>query len=214
MIRINLLPVKAARKRERAERALLGMAVAVVVVAIALFVLHRIQANEIADVQAQNAEYAQKIEKLKQEVGNFDELKAKRETLVAQREVINKLEVGRVGPVKVLLEMARLLSPGGQPTMDPAWYEQILREQPQKAYDPTWDARRLVVLTFLGREDGKTQIEGLAKDNSDVAEFVRRLELSRYFDDPYIERSDTVTVSEAVTGVKHVRFALHVKVIH
>lgn len=212
MIRINLLPVKAARKREQAERALLAMGLVVVGVVAVLIVLYRIQAKGVGELEAQNAEYSQRIEKLKKEVGDFDLLKAQREQLMAQREVIRKLEAARAGPVNVLLELGRLLSQGGQPTMDTKAYEEILRETPSKAYDPTWDGRRLVVVSFTEQEDSTTRLDGYAKDNSDVAEFVRRLELSNYFSDPYIERSDTVNGSAALPGVKHVHFAMKTKV--
>jgi Tfp pilus assembly protein PilN len=212
MIRVNLIPVRAKKKRERAERTIVGIAAVLVAVSIILFIVHRVQASEVEQIHAANADLTQKIEKLKQEVGDFEMLKAQREQLMAQRDVIKKLESGRVGPVKVLLELGRLLSQGGQPSMDQKAYEELIRENPSKAYDPTWDPRRLVIISMVERDDGRAQIDGYAKDNSDVAEFIRRLELSKLFGEPYIERTDAVVSSEAAKTAKHVRFGLSVKV--
>ena len=212
MIRINLLPVKAAKKRERAERTLVYIVVAVVATVAGLFWLDYVVASANEELKRKNELITQQIEKLKQEVGDFDLLKAQREQLMSQREVIRRLETGRVGPVHALLELSHILSPGGQPTMDAKWYEELLRENPNKAYDPTWDPKRVVITSYEDSGTNLTKLSGYAKDNSDLAEFVRRLDLSKYFDDPYIERSSATYDSPGTKGLKQIRFDMNVKV--
>ncbi|MEK6606397.1 MAG: PilN domain-containing protein [Myxococcota bacterium] len=212
MIRINLLPVKAAKKRERAERTLYYMAFVLTAELAVLFFVHQWQAGDVEVLAQENAVIGQQIEKLKQEVGDFDAVKSERERLIAQRDIIRRLEAGRTGPVAVLLELSRILSVGGQPTVDPKEYERIRAEEPNKVYDPTWDPRRVAISSFAAAADATTHIDAYAKDNSDVAEFVKRLDISQLFDDPVLQGSDTVGDSVAAKGIKHVHFNLDVKV--
>jgi Tfp pilus assembly protein PilN len=211
MIRVNLLPVTAARRRAAAERGVLLMGVGLVAVALALAGVHQVQVKAVASLARGNVDLEKEIAELKEKVGDFDRLKATRDRLMAQRAVIEKLKAARQGPVHVLLELSRILSEGGQPTMEAGRYELLLRDDPNKAYTPNWDPRRLIVSDYTERS-GRVDMIGYAKDNSDVAEFTRRLWLSDFFIDPYMERTDAIKDSPAAKGFKHVKFNLSVGV--
>lgn len=211
MIRINLLPVKAAKRRELGQRQIYVIALVLLVAVAGLFVFHGIQTSRIATFRKQNASFSDEIETLKKEVGDFDQIKAQREQLVTQRDVIRNLESARSGPVLLLRELSRILTPGGQPTMDTAAFEECVRRDPNCAYNPRWDPRRVVVDSFA--ESGKhLELGGMAKDNSDVAEFLKRLQLSKHFRTVALERT-SAAAGNASQG-KFVQFALAADVLY
>jgi type IV pilus assembly protein PilN len=213
MIRINLLPVKAAKRRELGQRQIYLLLGVVVAVLAGLFVFHGTQTAQVDEMRRENTRITAEIDKLKNEVGDFDTLKAQREQLVAQRDVIKNLQAARSGPVYLMLELSRILSPGGQPTMDTAAYEECVRKDPNCAYNPRWDPRRVMILDF--RETNKElDMTAAAKDNSDVAEFLKRLQLSRFFKDVNLRRTDTVASSEASQKIKHVRFSMEARIVY
>lgn len=55
------------------------------------------------------------------------------------------------------------------------------RDNPLSVYNPGWDVRRLWITSFVER-DRKCTIAGIGKTNEDVAEFLRRLNISELFD--------------------------------
>jgi type IV pilus assembly protein PilN len=79
------------------------------------------------------------------------------------------------------MELSRILSEGGGPTVNPDVLDTMRRENPLSVYNPGWDVRRLW-LTSFEESDRKCTIEGIGKTNEDVAEFLRRLTISELFD--------------------------------
>jgi type IV pilus assembly protein PilN len=102
MIRINLLPVKANRKRETGLQQLVLMAVALVLTLGVVLAYYVSLDNKITalreDIQKDEAEIA-RLEKIIGEVNQYEEQKKK---LMQQLTVIEELEKGKAGPVKVL----------------------------------------------------------------------------------------------------------------
>ena len=60
----------------------------------------------------------------------------------------------------------------------------------------------------------KVKIKGAAKSNEDVAEFLKRLNLSVFFADVAPESTNQVTVGGAGSTVKYVTFNLSASVIY
>ena len=109
MIRINLLPVKAAKKREAGQRQLLAGVVAFSLALVGVIVFHGTEVAAINDAKAQNDATRQAIERLKQELGDYDKVKAAVEELKKQREAIKKLQANRSGPVYLMRELSDIL---------------------------------------------------------------------------------------------------------
>jgi type IV pilus assembly protein PilN len=109
----------------------------------------------------------------------------------------------------VLLELARILTPGRGPSVDPDKLSQLRRENPLAVFNPAWDARRLWLTNFI-EEQRKVRLEGIARDGEDVSEVARRMSLSSYFYDvrllPAKKERDTAT------GLDLVRFQLEASV--
>ena len=203
MIRINLMPQK--RRAERSEGSQLWLAVVMVLMlaeVAALFVFQGFKGEQLKDQQRKNAELNSQIDQSKSAVANHDQVKAKLATLRAREEAIGKLQSARTGPTAVLLELARLLTPGRGPSVDPDRLSQLRRDDPLAVFNPAWDARRLWLSKFV-EDHRKLRIEGFAQDGEDVSELAKRMNLSSYFADvqllPAARQIDTATHLEVVS---------------
>jgi type IV pilus assembly protein PilN len=199
MIRINLLAQK--KRAERSEASQVWLAVVMVVVlaeVAALFVLHSFKAEELADQQRKNAELNSQIDQAKKNVADHEQVKADLALLRAREEAIQKLQNARSGPTAILMELARILTPGRGPSVDPDRLAQLRRDNPLSVFNPNWDARRLWVTAYVEAQR-KLRIDGKARDGEDVSELARRLNLSSYFYDvkllPATRESDFVKFS-------------------
>lgn len=211
MIRINLLPQK--RKRaERSEASQLWLAVVMVLLlaeVAGLFVFHGFKSEELADQQRKNAALQGQIDQSRRSVANHAEVTAKLAQLRAREEAIAKLQSARSGPTAVLLELARIMTPGRGPSVDPDRLAQLRRDNPLAVFNPTWDARRLWLLRFV-EEQRKVRLEGLARDGEDVSELARRMNLSSYFSD--VKLLPAKRQIDQKTGIELVNFSLEAKV--
>lgn len=109
MIRINLLPVPKARKQERLIIELAVAAASIVaVIAACLFVTGQ-KEKAIDVVSAENQQINQDINRLKAKVGEVERYKQKLKTLKDQLGVIQSLQAGRAGPVRMMDELTDLM---------------------------------------------------------------------------------------------------------
>ena len=183
MIRINLLPQK--RRAQKTEGSQLWAVVVVLLVAleaVGFFIYHAGQKEKLTAQQRTNAELETQIAETKKAVKNHDEVKAQLERLRAREDAISKLQSARTGPTAVLLELARMLTPGRGPSVDPDKLNQLRRENPLAVYNPNWDARRLWLMKYV-ESQRQVRLDGLARDGEDVSELARRMALSSYFTD-------------------------------
>lgn len=183
MIRINLLAQK--KRSERTEGSQVWLAVVMVVVlaeVAALFVLHSFKAEELSDQQRKNAELTSQIDQAKKNVANHEQVKAELALLRARETAIQKLQSGRSGPTAILMELARILTPGRGPSVDPDRLAQLRRDNPLSVFNPNWDARRLSITSYVEAQR-KLKLDGKARDGEDVSELARRMNLSSYFYD-------------------------------
>jgi type IV pilus assembly protein PilN len=211
VIRINLLPQK--RKRaERTEGSQLWLAIVLVLLlaeVAGLFVFHGFKSEELADQERKNATLQSQIDQSKKSVANHAQVKEKLTQLRAREQAIAKLQSARSGPTAVLLELARILTPGRGPSVDPDRLAQLRRDNPLAVFNPTWDARRLWLVRFV-EEQRKVRLEGLARDGEDVSELARRMNLSSYFADVKLLPAKRQT--DQKSGVELVNFSLEAKV--
>ena len=204
MIRINLLAQK--KRAERSDGSQVWLAVVMVVVlaeVAALFVLHSFKAEELTQQQRKNAELVSQIDQAKKNVANHDQVKADLALLRARETAIQKLQSGRSGPTAILMELARVLTPGRGPSVDPDRLAQLRRDNPLSVFNPNWDSRRLWI-TAYAEVERKLKIDGSARDGEDVSELARRLNLSSYFYD--------VKLLPATREADFVKFSIEAKV--
>lgn len=183
MIRINLLAQK--KRAERSDGSQVWLAVVMVVVlseVAVLFVAHGFMAEELTQQQRKNAELTSQIEQAKRNVANHNQVKADLALLRAREDAIQQLQSARSGPTAILMELARILTPGRGPSVDPDRLAQLRRDNPLSVFNPNWDSRRLWVTAYVEAQR-KLRIDGKARDGEDVSELARRLNLSSYFYD-------------------------------
>jgi Tfp pilus assembly protein PilN len=94
----------------------------------------------------------------------------------------------------MLVEISRILSPGGAPTADAARVDWLRQHDRSRLWSPTWDTHR-VWLTGFEEENRVVKIAGQARDSDDVGELMRRLQLSLYFEDVRLERTQETSIS-------------------
>jgi type IV pilus assembly protein PilN len=182
VIRINLLPQKR-RVQTGAEGNQLWLVVTMIVVALEIivcFVQYGNKQEELAVQKRKSAELQVRIDKVKDAVKDHQRVKDRLTQLRSREDAIAKLQNARTGPTAMLLEVARILTPGRGPSVDPERLSLMRRENPLAVYNPTWDTRRLWIYT-LDESMRTVKLEGLARDAEDVAELARRVNLSSYF---------------------------------
>jgi type IV pilus assembly protein PilN len=213
MMHINLIRVRKARRRDPAERALLIMG-ASVLVSVGMMAWVTVGADsELQRRVRDNNVVKDDIERLKAELGDYDKIKQQRQDLLAQQKTIDALKTGRTGPVYLMREMSEILTPQKGPTFDRTSYEERLRRDPNVGFNSGWDPRR-VWLDSFEETQRKVRVHGSARTNDDVAEFLKRLQLSVFFVDVTPESTTQVGGNAATTGSKYVTFNLSARVVY
>ena len=212
MIRINLLPKTKGRARRSdsgSQLWLVAILVAFLLEAGLLFVFHGLKAEELAAQRRTNAELEAQIERSNKAVKDHPRVKKELEQFRAREAAIGKLKSARTGPTAVMLELARLVTPGRGPSVDPGHLAQVRKENPLAVYNSSWDARRLWLTRFV-EQQRKVRLEGLARDGEDVSELARRMNLSSYFHN--IRLLPAKKEKDNDTGMELVRFQLEAEV--
>ncbi len=214
MIRINLLP--GARKQPGAPAGsaqgwVIGYLVAAALLVVVLVFVYLGKKRELNEQLAQNQQLRQEIADLERQSANIDQVRAELDRSRQLETVVNDLQRARYGPTAVLMEMSRILSAGGGPTVDPQRLEEIRRQNPLAAFNPAWDPRRLWLKTVV-EEERQCTITGAGRTNEDIAEFLRRLTLSERFTN--IELVRTQGVEDNRTHLVFINFELTAEVIY
>ena len=205
MIRINLL--SEGRKTFRAPAASFGAAggsrewtivygvlVAVWAVGALLFYFHL--DGERSEAQTRIQTIQNQIKALDKEGDNVAALRAQLQKSQELEKLVTELDRARTGPTRVLLEISRILSKGGSPTVDAARLEELRRDNPLAGYNRNWDNKRLW-LTSFEEKNKECSLKGIGRSNEDVAEFLRRLSLSELFEEVTLQK----TKSEDIKGI-------------
>jgi len=210
VIRINLLPQKKrAERTEGSQLWLVALLVLLLLEIVGLVVFHGFKREELATQKHKNDEIQAQIDHAKRAVKNQAEVKQKLAQLRAREDAISKLQSARTGPTAMMLELARILTPGRGPSVSPDKLAQLKRNNPLAVYNPNWDARRLWLTRFV-EEHRQVRLEGRARDGEDVSDLARRMNLSSYFYD--VKLLPARQVHDAESGLELVNFQLEAKV--
>lgn len=150
MIRINLLPFRAARKKENVRRqvTIYGLSVVFLVLVMAYYL---IQLNgQIASLKKEEADTQAKFRSYQATIRKINLLEKKTKEIKTKLKVIRELEKNKTGPVHLLDEIAMAVPK-----------------------DKLW-------LTSLKESAGSLKLQGTAMDNETVALFMTNLEKSKY----------------------------------
>lgn len=220
MIRINLLPGQKRGAKGAATASsgsgtgwFVGYAFIALVTAGALAGVYLMDSGVLEEKLRVNADLRRQIGDAQANSAMLEELQGRLTQSRELERVVGELQRARLGPTRVLMEIAKILSEGarGGPTIDPQRLDAIRRENPLAGYNAGWDSRRLWVLSFE-EEHRNCVIKGVGKTNEDVAEFLSRLALSDMFEEVTLQR--TRAGVDAETGLSLIGFELTCKVIY
>jgi len=164
MIRINLLPFRAARKRENIKRQLTVYVLSVLLLLLAMAYTFLQLDGRLSDVKAQEKHLNSELAKFEQDIKRIDLLKKQIDLIEKKLDVIKKLEQGKQGPVRLLDELAKAVPK-----------------------DRLW-------LSALAETTGNLNLKGLARDNETVAEFMVNLENSPYISTVDLQSTQSTVV--------------------
>jgi len=221
MIRINLLPTD---KKKRARRvapsplpggdlslgtwgAIYGGAIAVWFVV--LGILYFAQSGELEAVNQENKTFEARRDELQGKTKGLADVEGRLEKSRRLEKVVQELERARRGPTRAVMELSRVLSSPGGPTINPAELERMRQENPLAGFNESWDVRRLWISRFEEIERD-CKITGMGRSNEDVAEFLRRLTLSEIYEGVTLQR--TRAANDSDTGLQMVGFDITCKV--
>ena len=146
MIRINLLPFRAARKKENIRRqiSIYVLSVALLLVVIGFFFLRL--STTISGLEADKEQKKQELATYSKTIARIDQIKKKIEEIQAKLDVIRELEKNKTGLVRLLEEISAAVP------------------------------KERVYLSSLAEKQGVLTLQGTATDNQTVALFMTNLE--------------------------------------
>jgi type IV pilus assembly protein PilN len=221
MIRINLLPTD---KKKRARRiapspmptgdlslgawgAVYGGAIAVWLAV--LGVLYFVQSGDLEVMTQENKTLEARRDELQGKTKGLADVESRLEKSRRLEKVVQELERARRGPTRAVMELSKVLSSPGGPTINPAELERMREENPLAGFNESWDVRRLW-LTRFEEVERECKLTGMGRSNDDVAEFLRRLTLSEIYDSVTLQR--TRAANDPETGLQMVGFDITCKV--
>lgn len=214
MLKINLLPSEKGRARGQptgvSNLLVIGVVGSLVLLLGGLFLFHATQQTALEDLRSQNQRTQGEIDAIKSRVSDHQKILDEVAEIRRREEAIEGLQAARTGPTSMLVEISHMLSPGGVPTADPEQVE-FYRNHGQRNYlwNPNWEPNRLWITQF-DEENRNLKLQGEGRTADDVSEFMRRLQLSLYFQNVRLERSEAGVNPETKLSVQ--RFAISAKV--
>ncbi len=109
MIRINLLPVRASRKKQESQKQLLLIGLALAFVVLCNLLWSHSRAEDLASREAKIKRTRTEIAQLERIIGEVKNIKAQQSELKDKLAVLDRLKAGRQGPVRLLDELATLV---------------------------------------------------------------------------------------------------------
>lgn len=173
MIRINLLPVRAAQKKEKLRSQIVVALGCLVLVVLGCTAAYMHITMQLADEKAQVEQKQQQIAALRKQIGQVGRFKKLQQELRGKLEVLDKLKQGRTGPAQYLDELNKIM--------------------PEKLW-----------LVSFSESAGHIVIQGTALNEKIVAEFMRNLNNSSFFNDMNLVQTEQAVSS----GMKLQKFQL------
>ena len=108
MIKINLLPLRAAKKKETAIQQLVMAGLVLVVSALVVLSLYTLKRVQVAAAKDEITAANSKINELKAKIGKLEELKTLKEQVKKKLDVLSQLRKNKTGPAQRLATLSDL----------------------------------------------------------------------------------------------------------
>jgi type IV pilus assembly protein PilN len=151
MIRINLLPFRAARKKENVRRQVSVFILTMFLVLAALSWFHISLGARVEDAQRRVEETRGELKKLEAQLKEIERIRKVLDTIQRKTAVIEDLELNREAAVRLMAAMTQV----------------VIRDR--------------LYLTRLRMSGTQVELDGIAADNQTIADFMTRLEESGLF---------------------------------
>lgn len=109
MIRINLLPVRAAQKKEKLLSQVVVLVVVLLLTSTACGFVHFSLAGKVKAQKAENEKMQSELNSLSKKIGQVGRFKKKQKELQGKLDVLDKLKEAKTGPVHLLDELTMAL---------------------------------------------------------------------------------------------------------
>jgi type IV pilus assembly protein PilN len=152
MIRINLLPFRAARKKENVRRQVSIFLLSFILVAMAVVLFNYRLSTKISKLETAIADTKAQVEKYNKINKEIEDIKLALDVLNRKIMIVSTLEANRRDSITLLDAMTRLIM------VDRMWF------------------------TLLRTKESFVDVTGTALDNRTVADFMTRLQQSPYYD--------------------------------
>jgi type IV pilus assembly protein PilN len=205
MLKINLLPSDKGRTRGQpagvSNLLVIGVAGSLVVLLGGLFLFHASEQNKLEDLRSVNQRTQAEIDSIKGRVADHTKVLDELAEIRRREEAIDQLQAARTGPTAMLLEISRVLTRGGVPTADPTEIDNLRRTDRARLWNNAWEPERLWIARFE-EENRNVKITGEGRTPEDVSEFMNRLQLSLYFQNIRLERTESAVNVETKLNVQ------------
>lgn len=151
-VRINLLPVRAARRASSAKQELYAVIGVVILAFAGVYLWSSSVSGKIDQTQRNVAALQRELDALKKDRARVDEYLKKNKQLVGKREAIEKLQAQRTGPAKLLDDLATILT-----------------------------SEKKVWLTELSEKNGQMTLQGGAMEHVNISDFQLALKRNSNF---------------------------------
>ncbi len=151
MIKINLIPFRAARRKENIRRQISVFLLSLLFISVVLVYYNTTLGSKISELESNIASTKKQLTATQKKARQVDQIKKKLNLLQRKTRVIRNLELNRKEPVKMLDAMTQLVVP-----------------------ERMW-------ITSLKNQGRRMNLNGIALDNQTVADFMTRMERSKLF---------------------------------
>ncbi|HBO84964.1 MAG: hypothetical protein A2073_05360 [Deltaproteobacteria bacterium GWC2_42_11] len=109
MIKINLLPVRIARKKESMRQQLSVAGLSLILLALIIGVVNYYESREIEKLNNTAADKEKELTALKAQTGELTKVREENKVIKGKLDIVRQLEDNKAGPVKLLEEIARAI---------------------------------------------------------------------------------------------------------
>jgi len=164
MIRINLLPVRAAKKKESIRFQLTVAGLATFLVLAVSMAAYLVVASEASSLKGQIASGQQELDQLKKKIGELSKIKEQKRVVEEKLRIITELEANKTGPVKLFQRVSSAMP-------EKAWIRSLKEDGSVISIDGYAADDEIVADTMRGLERA-----GLGNVELDVAQRVMEKE--------------------------------------
>jgi len=118
MIRINLLPVREAQRKERLRSQVSVLVLSLILTATICAVFYGSTLYKISDQRAENDALQQKINQLQSKIGKVNQYKKLKAEVATKLKILDKLKNRKKGPVRLMDSLSAALP-------DKVWFDEI-----------------------------------------------------------------------------------------